>query len=260
VKVSVVFLLSVLFVGAGIPLAAEIPDKLLKVEGPSGPPAWISEQALRAAMDAQGMPAGSRLKSVGYLFDYWPSLSSDLEDYASNKDSKIAQDGTLAFCEPQIISYYYGERARNLKRLLELSTTVTSVRVLDTKPGFKSGQAGELLEVEVLSILKDTGTAGVPRDGFYLFDRYARMVIDGRALCLGDRQVPMGEFLLFQIRTDLPDIVGLPTYFLDDSALISSDGAFYGSLLDHSVDPKKLVQQLSTLDQLLPSEHQEDQP
>lgn len=254
-KTTAVFLLTVLLVSAGIPLAAEIPDKLLKVEDPSGPPAWISEEALRAAMDAQKMPIGSRLKSVGYLFDYWQGLSSDLKNYANEKDFKIAPDGTLAFCEPQIISYYNGERAKDLKRLLELSTDVTSVRVIDSKPGFRFGQAGELLEVEVLSILKDTGRTGVPRDGFFLFDRYARMVIDGKALCLGDRQVPRGEFLLFQIWTESPEMLGgLPTFFMDNSALVSSDGTFYGALLDEAVDPKELAQQLSTFYQLLRSE------
>lgn len=256
-KTASVFLLTVLLVGAGTQvLAAEIPDKLHKVEDPGGPPAWISEEALRAAMDARKMPVGSRLKSVGHLFDHWQVLVSDLEQYARMKDFEIAPDGTLAFCESRIISYYYGERAKDLERLLELSLDVTSVRIVDSKPGFRFGQAGELLEVEVLSILKDTGTAGVPRDGFYLFDRYARMVIDGKALCLGDRQVPRGEYLLFQIRTESPENMGLPTFFMDESVLISSDGAFYGALLDGTVDPKELAQQLSTLDQLLSSEDQ----
>ena len=247
-------LLTVLFVGTGSQgLASGIPDILHKVEDPSGPPSWISEEALRAAMDARNQPVGSRLESVGHLFDYWQGL----EQYVTSRNFEIAPDGTLAFCEPQIISYYYDEKATNLKQLLELSTDVTSVRVVDSKPGFLFGQAGELLEVEVLSILKDTGTAGVPRDGFFLFDRYARMVIDGKTFCVGDRQVSRGEFLLFQIWTELPpNAGGLPTFFLDNSALISKEGTSYGALLDTIDSEDDLARQLATLSQLLHSEAQ----
>ena len=250
-----VFLLTVLFVGAGTSgFAAGVPDTLQKTEDPGGAPAWISEEALRAEMDARDQPVGSRLRSVGHLFDYWEGLSLDLDEYASMKTAKMAPDGTLASCEPQIISFYHDEKATDLERLYEMSTDVTSVRVVDSKPGFRFGQAGELLEVEVLSILKDTGTAVVPQDGFFLFDRYARMVIDGKPLCLGDRQVPSGEFMLFQIHTDFPADSTLPTFFMDNSALVSADGAFYGALLDVAADPMELAQQLSELAQLRRSE------
>ena len=254
--IAVVFLLTTLFVGVcASGFAAGIPDTLYKVEDPAGPPVWISEEALRDAMDSRDQPVGSRLKSVGHLFDYWQGLASELEQYARSKDFEISPDGNLAFCEPQSGYYYHDEQAKSLKRLVELSSAVTSVRVVNSKPGFRYGQAIEMLEVEVLSILKDSGKAGVPRDGFFLFDRYARMVIDGKALCLGDRQVPRGEFLLFLTQTELPGDTGLATFFMDSAALISVvDGSFYGALLDHAVDPKELAQQLPTLDEILRSE------
>ena len=193
------FLLIALFIGTSDSgFASGIPSTLHKVEDNSGPPAWLSEEALRAAMDDQDRPIGSRLESVGYLFDDWQSLFSELERYAETKAFTIAPDGTLGFCEPQEVSYYWDERAKDLKRLVELSTAVTSVLIADSKPGFLFGRAGELLEVEVLSVLKDTGTTGVSRNGFFLFDSYARMMIDGKPLCKGGSQVPRGEFLLFQ--------------------------------------------------------------
>ena len=233
-------------------LAAGIPNTLQKVEEPSGPPAWISEEALQAAMEAQDQPVGSRLKSVGHLLDSWPSVAADLDQYARMKDFKIAPDGTLVSCEPWLISYYHDERAKDLKQLVKLSTAVSSVRITDSRPGFRFSQAGELLEVEVLSILKDTGKTSLSRDGFFLFDRYARMVIDGKALCLGDRQIPLGQYLLFQVHTELPQSLGgISTYFIDSSALIAEDGTYYGSLLDDFVDTKKLAQELLILDQLL---------
>ncbi len=63
--------------------------------------------------------------------------------------------------------------------------------------------------------------------------------------------MPRGEFLLFQTRAELQGLIELPIFPLDSSALVSIDGAFYGTLLDHDVDPKELAQQISTLDQLL---------
>jgi hypothetical protein len=202
-------------------------------------------------MAARDQPAGAGLKAAGHLFDYWQGI----EQYVAKKDFKVAPDGSLIYCEPVVISYYHDERAKDLERLLELATDVSSIRVVSSKPGFLFGQAGELLDVEVLSILKDTGTAAVPRNGFFLFDRYARFVIDGKVLCVGDRQVPLGDYLLFQIWTESPpNAGGLPTFFVDNAVLISKDGKFYGSLLDHTVDPKSLAQQLSKLDELLKSE------
>lgn len=247
------FLLTLLSVTVTpLAFAAGIPDTLQKVEEPSGPPAWISEEALQAAMEDQDQPAGSRLKSVGHLFDYWPNVASDLDQYASMKNFEIAPDGTLVSCEPWLGSYYHGERAQNLAELLELSTAVSSVRIVDSKPGFLFGQAGVLSEVEVLSILKDAGAVGIPQEGFFLYDRYARMVIDNRALCLGDRQVPRGKFLLFQISAEYSaNAGGLPVYYMDGSALLAEDGTYYGALLDYSLDPEKLAQELPTLGQLL---------
>lgn len=76
---AAVFLLAALFVGAGAPgLAAGIPETLQRVEDPTGSPAWITEEGLRVAMDARNQPVGSRLKSVGHLFDYWQVLAQPL--------------------------------------------------------------------------------------------------------------------------------------------------------------------------------------
>ncbi len=203
-------LFSFLFMGAGSAgFAAGIPDTIQKAGDPSGPPAWISEDALRAAMDAKGQPIGSRLESVGHLFKWWPNLIVELDQYAAAKDSKVAPAGTLISCEPLWRSYYYGKKAKDLVELVAMSSDLTRARVLDSKAGFLNGRPGEMLEVEVQSILKETSKEGVPRRGFYLFAHYTRMVIEGRALCLGERQIPHGEeFLLFQAWTDWRGVIG----------------------------------------------------
>ncbi len=60
-----------------------------------------------------------------------------------------------------------------------------------------------------------------------------RMVIDGRALCLGLRQVPHGgEFVLFMAHADPYPHFPLPLFSLDANALVATDGSFYGNLLD----------------------------
>jgi len=78
--------------------------------------------------EASGQPVDSRLEAVGYLFDGWQGLSGDIDRYVRMKDFEIAPNGALTFCQPQVISYHRGERAKNLKRLVEQSTTV------DTRP------------------------------------------------------------------------------------------------------------------------------
>lgn len=236
--------------------AAGIPDTLPKADDPGGPPAWISEDALRAAMDAKGQPIGSRLESVGHLFDWWTFLKDELDQYAAKKSSRVAPDGSLISCEPLWRSWYNGEKAKSLAELVELSWDVVRVRVLDSKPGFLHGQPGELLDIEVLSVLKDTGKERVPRRGFYLFDNYTRMAIDGRALCLGERQIPHDEeFFLFQIWSDSSGTVGgLPLYAADSSALIFDDGTYLGSLLYYTVEAQDLAKQLPTLGEMLRAE------
>ncbi|MCP3959879.1 MAG: hypothetical protein GY719_18700 [bacterium] len=247
---------------AAVSTEAEIPDRLESVgtNRPHQPLAWLSEEALNLAMDAEDQPEGSRLQSVAHLF----RLGEDdrLEWSLDPEDFEIAPDGTL-ICEPKPLTHYWGEQATDIQALVELAKTIVSVRVLDSKPGFfASSYAGELLEVEVLEVLKYTEPGNLdawgempaaPPDDFYLFDRYARMVIDGRAICLGTRQVPRGEFFLFMLTTRQHPFTPLPLYALDTSALIAADGSFYGYLLDRSKadSQEELARQLAGLEQIL---------
>ena len=261
---------SLLALGAAVGSAEGIPDRLHNVENPSGPLIWISENELKQAIDdaAEDLPEGSRLQSVRHLF-------SRLEGKGlrwSTKNFEIAPGGTL-ICEPQDWSIYMGERATDLESLVRLSRAIVSVRVVSSKQGSGYGTGGELIEVEVLSVLKnvepgaadtisppvayhDTAPPGgppVPVDGFYLFDWYARMVIDGRALCLGTRQVPRGEFVLF-FRDTKPDLRSpLPIFGLDGAALVAADGSSYGNFYNryNGDPPDELAQQLANLEQII---------
>lgn len=241
---------------AGPASAVGIPDVLYRVEDPSGPPGWISKQKLDEEMNASRRPAGSRLEAVSDLLMPRQRLPSSLENYREAKEFQLTPDGKIEECEPQIISYYYEERAKDLGRLIELSEVVLRVRVVDSKPGFLSAMAGELLEAKVLAVLKDGGAFPVPSDFLYLFDRYARMVIDGQPICLGLRPVPEGEFLFFLVWEPIRDL-GFPTAFLDNGALIAADGVFFGSLLDDAVKASELERNLAEVEQLILEEEKQ---
>ena len=155
----------------------------------------------------------------------------ELRMYAdSGNQYELSPDGSLAECEPRSTSSYFDETAKDLRRLFELAPAIAHIRVLDSKPGFVAGGAGELLDVEVISILKDEGGDPIPRRGFYLFHQYARMMIDGKPLCLGDRAIANGTFFLF---LDSVTVGGaeLEVFKLDSAALVSADGMVYGSPL-----------------------------
>ena len=248
--------------------AAGIPDRLQNVENPSGPLIWISENELKRAIDdaAQDLPEGSRLQSVDHLLGHLEGgrlrWSLDWGEY------QIAADGDV-ICEGEDWTAYMGEKATDLESLVKLSRAIVSVRVVDSEPGVAYGTAGELIEVEVLKVLKNPdapvdppavaridsappGGPPVPVDGFYLWDWYARMIIDGHALCLGTRQVPRGDFVLF-LRNTWPDILSpLPIFGLDGSALVAADGSFYGTLLDRfrAAPQEEIARQLANLEQI----------
>ena len=244
--VSLVVVLGLL-VGAGASaFAAGIPDTIRWIDGPDRPPYWISEELFRAAMDSRNEPPGSRLASVLHLFTS-ADPSHELDMYAeAKKHYKLSPDGTLSECEPISITSYFDEKAKDAGRLFELASSIAHVRVLDSKTGFAGGRAGELLDVEVISILKDEGEDGIPRGGFYLFNQYARMVIDGKPLCLGDRAILNGEYFLF-LPSMFVGIVEFDVFTLDSAALVSGDGTSYGSLLDHGVDRWKVADQLAAV-------------
>ncbi len=243
------FLLSiVLCLGTGAPaFAAGIPDTIRWVDDPDMPPYWISEEKVRAAMDSQDRPIGSRLESVAHLFS-GRDPSRQFEIYAeSGSRYKLAPDGSLVDCEPRSgNTSYYDETAKDLGRLFELAAAIAHVRVLGSKPGFAAGAAGELLDIEVISILKDEGEDQIPRGGFYLFRQYARMVIDGKPLCLGDHGIADGEFFLF-LDSVAVGVGELDVFNIDSAALVSTDGKVYGSLLDRWVDwvPAEVAGQLA---------------
>ena len=239
--------------------AEGIPDQLQNVENPNGPPVWLSESALKQAMDKENQPEGSRLESVrerllGYLVRGRLDWSLDPGEF------EVAPDGTL-ICEPNSLTrrlkYYKDEVATDVAGLVKLSTAILSVRVVGSKPGFVHSRAGELIEVEVLSVLKDIEPGAMdplgpappaPVDGFYLWDWYARMVIDGRAVCLGTRQVPRGDFILFLRYTRSPSLASLPIFSLDGAALVAADGSSHGTLLDrYNSDPQELARQLEQI-------------
>ncbi len=237
-----------LLLGAGAPVfAAEIPDTIRWVDGgPDRPPHWISEELFRAAMDSKNAPPGSRLASVRHLFTS-ASPSNELDMYAgARKHYELSPEGTLLECEPISITSFFDEKAKDVGRLFELASSIAHVRVLGSKPGFAGGRAGELLDVEVISVLKDEGEDGIPRGGFYLFHQYARMVIDGKPLCLGDHAILNGEYFLF-----LPSmVVGIgefDVFTLDSGALVSADGTSFGWLLDHGVDRREVADQLAAV-------------
>ncbi len=258
------------FASAG--LAEGIPDRIQNMQDdPNVPLIWISEAELKRAMDAEDQPEGSRLRSVEHLFGYLEG--GRLLGSLGWGEFKIAQDGTL-ICEPKPQSVYMGgETASDIRSLVELSRAILSVRVVGSEQGAAYGTGGELIEVEVLSVLKNVEPGGpgtelptvvyidsgphtgppVSEDGFYLFDVYARMVIDGRAYCLGTRQVPRGEFVLFFGDT-WPEIrSALPLYGLHKAALVAVDGSFYGNLLARhlAVPQDELARQLANLEQII---------
>ncbi len=233
--------------GAGAPaFAAEIPDTIRWIDGgPDRPPYWISEELFRAAMDSRNA-APRRLASVLHLFP-GADPSHELDMYAeAKKHYKLSPEGSLLECEPLSTTSYFDERAKDVGRLFEMASSIAHVRVLGSKPGFAGGSAGELLEVEVISVLKDQGEDGIPRGGFYLFNQYARMVIDGKPLCLGDSAMPNGEYFLF-LPSMVVGIVEFDVYKLDGAALVSADGTFYGTLLDHGVDRREVADQLAAV-------------
>ncbi len=244
--VSLVVVLGLL-AGAGAPaFAAGIPDTIRWIDGPDRPPYWISEELFRAALDSKNEPPGSRLTSVLHLFP-GADPSHELDMYASSrKHYKLSPEGTLPECEPLSTTSYFNEKAKDVGRLFELASSIAHVRILESKTGFAGGRAGELLEVEVISILKDEGEDGIPHGGFYLFNQYARMVIDGKPLCLGDRAILNGEYFLF-LPSMFVGIVEFDVFTLDSAALVSGDGTSYGSLLDHGVDRWKVADQLAAV-------------
>ncbi len=246
-QTNAVFLYIVMLLVAGTSaVASNIPDAIRWVDDPDRPPHWISEERFREAMDSQDGPIGSRLESVLHLFP-GANPTEELDMYANGgKHYTISPDGDLVECEPRSTTSYFGETAKDLRRLFELATGIAHVRVLGSKPGFAGGGAGELLDVEVISILKDEGEDQIPRGGFYLFHQYARMVIDGKPLCLGDHGIANGEFFLF-LEVVAVGATELDVFTLDSAALISTDGKVYGSLLDRWVDwhPAEVAEHLA---------------
>ncbi|MCP3960162.1 MAG: hypothetical protein GY719_20140 [bacterium] len=249
------------------------------------PVAWLSEEALKRAMAEQNEPEGSRLQSVAHLFRDSGDQEVELSWSLGPNEFEIAPGGAL-ICEPKWLSYHCGDQATDIPGLVELSRTIALVRVVDSRQGFASGSyPGELLELEVVEVLEDVkplarelienpppvapqidcgsnrdgkidalhyailGPAPAIPDSFYMFDFYARMVIDGRAICLGIRQVPRGEFVLFLTIT-YPTLGSSESVFpLDSAALVAADGSYYGNLLDRSAadSPEELARQLEQL-------------
>lgn len=243
--------------------AAGIPDRIQNVEDPSGPLIWISEDELDRELD-HGKPIGSRLRSVEHLLG--PLEGGSLR--WTTMKYQTAADGTL-ICEPRDLIVGGSGTASDIRDLVELSRAILAVRVVGSKQGVGYGTGGTLLEVEVLSVLENVepgepdttlptvphhGSASgppVPVDDFYLFDRYARMVIDSQAYCLGTRQVPRGEFVLF-FRDTWPDPrAPVPLLGLQGRALVAADGSFYGHLLDpYRAAPRdELARQMAQLEQ-----------
>ena len=259
-KIAVTITALAVILAASAGLAEGIPDQLHDMEDPSGHPIWLSESALRQAMDAEDAPAGERLESVG-LFRFL--IEGQLQWSLAPGEFERTPSGEL-ICKPRWVSYHHGPTATDIAGLVELSMAILLVRVADSEPGFLNGVAGELLKIEVLSVLKDTepGTLDpiglappAPRDGFLLWNYYARSVIDGRALCIGSRPLPRNEDLVLFLRyTRLPSLTSPPFFDLDGIAtVVSGDGFFYGALLDQSVGnpSEEIARQMKGLEEII---------
>ena len=258
-KIAVTITALAVILAASAGLAEGIPDQLHDMEDPSGHPIWLSESALRQAMDAEDAPAGERLESVGErlgLFKYLP-----LGVWALDPGEFERTPSGELICEPRWVSYHQGPTATDIAGLVELSMAILLVKAVDSEPGFLNGRAGELIKIEVLSVLKDTepGTLDpiglappAPRDGFYLWNFYARSVIEGRALCIGSRPLPRNENLVLFLRdTRLPSS---PIFVLDGiGTVVSADGSFYGALLAQSVDnpSEEIARQMKGLEEII---------
>ena len=248
-------------------LAGEIPDRLQSVQDPAGRPAWISETELKAEIEARNRPIGSRLALVNHLIDEG-GLSRLIDQYSTvqrddystvQREVEIGPDGEIESCDPWRYSLYQGAQATNVGELVKLSKAIVSVRVVESEPGFLTIFPGELIELKVLSIVKDA--VGLPAGDFYIFDHFARMVIDGRPLCLGSRQVPRGDFLLFLANPSGGDygegvhtaLFPLPMFGLDGNALVAADGSFYGTLLNENDadSQEEIADQLADISRLL---------
>ena len=239
-----------------------IPDRIENIDGPNLPPIWLSESALRQEMDAEDGPASSRLESAGErLFSFMPE--GRLQWSLDSSEFEQAPDGILS-CKSLLVSYHEGPKATDIAGLVKLSMAILLVRVVDSETGFLTGRAGELVEVEVLSVLKDTepGTVDLggpappaPLDGFYLWNWYARTVIDGRALCIGSRPLPHGEDLyLFLRSTRAASPTSSPIFTLDGiGTAIDADGHSYGALLDPSTGDTSddIARQMANLEQII---------
>ena len=231
--------------------AAEIPDRLYDSRDSADRPIWISETSLNEAMEALDVPVGSRLAAVDDLVRV-QVLSTLLSDYSDQERSfELEEDGSLKSCDPWRYSVFHDQRGSSIRELVELSEAIVSVRAVDSKQGILFSKPRQLIEVELLSVIKDA--EGIPEGGFYLSDFFTRMVIDGQGVCLGENPVPIGgEFVLFLSNAE-PALVPLPVYSLDSSALISGDGSSHGALFnDYSGDsPEELALQLQRIDELV---------
>lgn len=196
-----------------VPANAEggiIPDSLRTTDGPPNrQPFWVSEELALSANDSASFDAAKQ----HFEEAHWGYLSDAVGRFPGISDSPT---GTLDDCEPYIsMSFHHStETAMELRRRAHY---IARVRLVGTKPGFSHGRPGELVDLEVSSVLKNQ--SGVTFDaGFYLFHQYARMVIDGRAVCIGE-PLPTGDFLVFL--ADESPWSELPVYELESNALIS---------------------------------------
>ncbi len=230
---------------APVAAAAGVPDTIGWVEGESIEKLWwISEHHYWATVDAaQELPGASRLERARAVFPEH-DIATWREVYRDSGRELTVRDGELVDCEPLEYIYPHYERALDLRRLVELSQAIAHVRIVgEPVQGFTPGGAGSLVDVEVISILKDDSEAGIPLDGFYLHHQYARMMIDGEPVCLG-KEITNGEYYLF-LKHVADGRLELRVNSLMASSLVALDGAFYGSLLDHRTDSAQLARALA---------------
>ncbi len=196
--------------------AATIPELLLEGADPNDPPAWQSEERFEASRSDDRTITSPR----------WIQLSQALDRSPLVSDSQIDR-GDLDDCEPQMLMSFH-HSTETAAGLRSRAHYIASGQIIESMSGLSYGRPGELLRFQVASVLKNDGKVRSTQE-FLIFHSYARMVINGRAVCIG-KPLPTGEFLLFLADEDA--MLALPLYDLESNALvaISSEPSIHGYL------------------------------
>lgn len=186
------------FAEQSAPLDHSIPDKIHQVGGTLEKPVWMSEEVFSRS-------------TIAEMSEHDQDLLLDVLQHFP-----LTAESGLEGCQPHSsLSFHYP--ATTAEELSERAHYIAFVSVRGAKAGIHRAKPGELLDIEVDRVFKDEGRVSF-ESGFYLFHDYARMVIEGHAVCTGER-LPSGQYLVF-IEHDAPQ-TELPIYDLEASALIS---------------------------------------